>query len=273
MGKLIPFIKWAGGKTQLLEQISTRMPKDYNRYFEPFLGGGAVLLSLQPFSAVVNDCNPLLVNTYIQIRDNAEEVIQAINALDSVLCNKNYFLINRNRLNEKITQNVLDVETASLFIWINKHCFNGLYRVNSKGMFNVPYNNKVTGKSIDEKNIRAIGEYLKNVRITCDDFEQACSSVSSGDFVYFDSPYVPISETANFVAYTKDGFSLADHQRLAELFRYLDHLGAKVMLSNNNTELIHELYADYNIEIIGVRRAINSIGNKRTSEEVLITNY
>lgn len=160
-------------------------------------------------------------------------------------------------------------------IWLNKHCFNGLYRVNKKGLFNVPYNNRVNGKSIDEDNIRAIGQYLKNedVTITCKDFEEACEDVKPGDFVYFDSPYVPESETADFTNYSKGGFSFEEHKRLADLFRGLDKMGAKVMLSNNDVPLVRDLYAGYNIQSLDVKRMINRNANKRVGKEVLITNY
>ena len=160
-------------------------------------------------------------------------------------------------------------------IWINKHCFNGLYRVNSKGAFNVPYNNRGQVKSIDEQNIRAISDYLRraDVTITCLDFEKACEGVRANDFVYFDSPYIPESTTANFTDYTVDGFSLADHERLAALFKKLDGTGAKIMLSNNDVPLVRSLYQGFHIQSVEVKRMINSNAAKRTGREVLVTNY
>lgn len=275
MAKLFPFVAWAGGKTQLLDFILPRIPKNYSRYFEPFLGGGAVFLALQPKQATVSDSNPQLVNAYAQIKNNTESVIQYIQELSGTEMSKEYYLSLRLQFNEKIKQNILDSEAAALFIQVNRHCFNGLYRVNRKGFFNVAYNPSKANIKIDEKNIRAISEYLQasNIEVACLDFEQACSSVSAEDFVYFDSPYVPLSKTANFTSYTKEGFGLEDHRRLASLFRKLDKKGAKLMLSNNNTNLVRELYSGYKIEIVSVRRSINSVGTKRTSEEILITNY
>ncbi|HRN14875.1 MAG TPA: Dam family site-specific DNA-(adenine-N6)-methyltransferase, partial [Clostridia bacterium] len=181
----------------------------------------------------------------------------------------------RERYNTKITSKELDFECAALMIWINKHCFNGLYRVNGKGTFNVPYNNRIAGNSIDDVNLMLISEYLRGaeVQISCSDFEDACKKVKENDFVYFDSPYVPQSETADFTDYTKDGFSLRDHERLADLFRRLDRIGAKVMLSNNDVQLVHELYSGYEIQHLDVRRMINSNASRRKGREVLITNY
>ena len=151
------------------------------------------------------------------------------------------------KYNEKITNNELDVECAALMIWINKHCFNGLYRVNNKGLFNVPYNNKQTGKSMDEVNLVNIGYYLSEnkIDIRCQDFEELCEECKAGDFVYFDSPYLPESETAYFTDYTKDGFGKEDHERLAKLYRLLDSKGVMVMLSNNNVPLAHQLYEGF----------------------------
>ena len=162
-----------------------------------------------------------------------------------------------------------------MMIWINKHCFNGLYRVNGKGLFNVPYNNNDMAHSMDEVNLINIGYYLSNadVQIKCEDFEEVCKNVKKGDFVYFDSPYIPVSPTASFVDYAKDGFSIEDHKRLAELFKRLDKIGAKVMLSNHNVPLVYELYDGFDIEPIDVRRNINSDAKKRTGKEVIITNY
>ncbi len=273
--KMSPVLKWAGGKTQLLEHIANRMPSEYNNYYEPFIGGGAVLLGMSPTQAFINDVNEQLVNLYMQLKIAAENVIAKVNEMDAAPCSKELYYAIREQYNAKIACRDFDAECAALMIWINKHCFNGLYRVNSKGLFNVPYNNKVNGKSIDEMNIRAISEYLQkaDITITCLDFEKACDGVSAGDFVYFDSPYVPESVTASFTDYTMDGFSLADHERLAALFKRLDQIGAKVMLSNNDVPLVRTLYDGYNIQSLDVKRMINRNANKRTGKEVLITNY
>lgn len=273
--KMSPFLKWAGGKTQLLDPIAARMPETYNRYYEPFIGGGAVFLSIAPSQAFINDINKQLINLYCQLKKNAVAVIKAVNALDARPCNREFYYAVREHYNQKISTNTFDAECAALMIWLNKHCFNGLYRVNGKGLFNVPYNNKISGKSIDEDNITAIAAYLQksNVKITCLDFEVFCQDVQAGDFVYFDSPYIPESNTANFTDYTKNGFSLADHERLATLFKHLDKVGAKLLLSNNNVPLVHSLYSGYHIQSLNVKRMINRNAAKRTGKEVLITNY
>ena len=195
--------------------------------------------------------------------------------MDAAPCTKELYYAVREQYNAKITGCDFDADCAAMMIWINKHCFNGLYRVNSKGLFNVPYNNKAGGRSIEESNIRAISAYLQRADITiaCVDFEKACDSAASGDFVYFDSPYVPETVTASFTDYTTDGFSLADHKRLAALFRRLDSIGAKVMLSNNDVPLVRTLYEGYHIQSLDVKRMINRNADKRTGKEVLITNY
>ena len=272
---MTPVLKWAGGKTQLLSAITERMPLSYDTYYEPFIGGAALLLNVAPQKAVINDVNAQLVNLYCQIRDNAEEVISIVNDMDSVVCTPELYYEMRDKYNQKLKDGVLDEECAAYMIWINKHCFNGLYRVNGKGLFNVPYNNKKRGKSISEDNIRAIGEYLNScaVSIIYGDFEAACDKVTADDFVYFDSPYVPEGDTADFTAYTKSGFPYEEHVRLSNLFKRLDAQGTKVMLSNNDVPLVHELYAGYNIQHLDVKRMINSNAAKRNGNEVLITNY
>ncbi|MGO5095835.1 DNA adenine methylase [Agathobaculum sp. LCP25S3_E8] len=270
-----PFVKWAGGKKQLLDRLEAHMPATYGRYYEPFIGGGALLLHLQPERAVINDTNEQLLNVYRQLKTDAEAVIAAVNALDAKPCDVDRYMETRQAYNAKIQAHELDAECAALMIWINKHCFNGLYRVNSKGLFNVPYNNKQGGVSIDATNLRNIGLYLrtKDVAIHQGDFEAACADVQPGDFIYFDSPYVPVSETANFTDYTKDGFTLEDHKRLATLYKRLSEQGVKVMLSNNNVPLVHELYSGFTIKEVNVRRAINRDASKRSGKEVIITNY
>jgi len=255
--------------------LRSRMPEAYATYYEPFIGGGALFLDVQPHKAVINDTNKQLVNIYRQLKENAEEVIAAVNLLDAQPTDVDRYLRLRVAYNQKITANELDAECAALMIWINKHCFNGLYRVNSKGLFNVPYNNRTGGASIDENNLRNIGILLKNndIEIRQGDFETACFDISPSDFVYFDSPYIPISNTANFSDYTKDGFSLEDHKRLADLYRRLDSIGVKAMLSNHNVPLVYELYEGFRIEAVDVRRAINSDASKRVGKEVIVTNY
>ena len=273
--RINPFIKWVGGKRQLLEILRERMPKTYSRYYEPFIGGGALLLDVQPKNAVINDVNKQLLNVYRQLKADAETVISILRELDSVECDKEHYLKKRTEYNKKIAAHILDTECAALTIWINKHCFNGLYRVNSKGLFNVPYNNKIGGVSMNEENLRTIGLYLNsgNIEIREGDFETACADAKAGDFVYFDSPYIPVSKTANFTDYTKDGFSYEDHCRLAELSKRLNDAGVKIMLSNNDVDLVYELYDGFKIKGVDVKRAINRDASKRTGKEVIITNY
>lgn len=269
------FIKWAGGKGQLVERIFERTPNTYDTYFEPFIGGGAVLFYLKPKKAIINDTNEQLINVYRQLQADPRAVIKVVNRFDEGRCDKEYYLQKRKEYNRKITARELDAECAGYMIWINKHCFNGLYRVNNKGLFNVPYNNKQTGRSIDEANIMSIGHYLQenDVKIYCSDFEDVCKQICEDDFVYFDSPYVPISPTASFTDYTKAGFGLKDHERLAELYKSLSKRGIKAMLSNHDVELVHRLYEGYLIESVDVKRNINSNAKKRTGKEVIIRNY
>ena len=268
-----PFVKWAGGKTQLLDQLKIRIPKVFNEYYEPFVGGGALLFDLKPDKANINDINEQLINVYKQIKRDPDTVINEIQNIESVQCDKEYYLSIRDRYNNKIKENILDAETASLMIWLNKHCFNGLYRVNSKGLFNVPYNNNKKANSISIENLLEVHNYLQDVNITCNDFATICNDVKENDFVYIDSPYIPESITANFTSYTKDGFTMEDHKRLADVYKELSDKGVYVMLSNNDVELVYELYKGFNIETVSAKRMINSKADKRTGQEVIITNY
>lgn len=270
-----PFVKWAGGKRQLLDKIWERTPNKYETYYEPFIGGGAVLFHLKPAKAVINDTNEQLVNVYRQLQKDPRAVIRKIKSLDKATCDQEYYLSMRVEYNEKIAENEFDADCAAYMIWINKHCFNGLYRVNGKGLFNVPWNKKTTGNSMDEANLMSIGYYLQNndIEIKCTDFEEVCKDITDKDFVYFDSPYIPVSETASFTDYTKDGFTYDDHVRLSELYKNLNDKGVKAMLSNHDVDLVYELYDGFKIEQIDVRRNINSNAKKRTGKEVIITNY
>lgn len=269
-----PFLKWAGGKGQLLGELKARLPKSYGNYFEPFIGGGALFFSIHPQNAAISDINPQLINAYRQLKKSSRSVIREIRKITSCECDDKYYREIRSRYNQKIESGELDSECAALMIWLNKHCFNGLYRVNSKGLFNVPYNNNRC-KSIDEENLAGIGRYLSSndIQIKVKDFEKACNKAKEGDFIYFDSPYLPESDTADFTDYTKEGFTMSDHERLARLFRKLNLKGIKLMLSNNDVPKAHELYSGFLIERIGARRSINSNASKRTGKEVIIRNY
>lgn len=272
---IAPFVKWAGGKRQLLPQIKERMPKKYNNYFEPFVGGGAVIFELLPANALINDINKALINAYRQICKKPKEFLKEINRLDSEMWEdgKEYYYSKREHYNDKLMKAEYDVELAALFVFINKHCFNGLYRVNGKGLFNVPYNNS-RRSSVDEDAIMKISEFLKNVKIIDGDFEKACEDAKKGDFVFIDSPYAPLNP-ASFEAYTKEGFDIESHKRLSALFDELTARGCYCMLTNHNTELINELYGGkgYKIDVVSVKRMINSDASNRVGEEVIICNY
>lgn len=273
--KATPFVKWAGGKRQLLLQIRERMPKEYNHYFEPFVGGGAVFFELQPKYALINDINRALINAYRYICDLPMDFLSYVNNLDSDMGEdgKKYYYKLRERYNDKLMQEEFDIELAALFVFLNKHCFNGLYRVNGKGLFNVPYNNS-RAASVDEKTILAVSESLHNVTITEGDFEVACQAADEGDFVFFDSPYAPLNPTS-FESYTKEGFDVESHKRLAKLFDELTHRGCYCMLTNHNTDFINELYGrkGYKIDVVDVKRMINSDATNRVGKEVIICNY
>jgi DNA adenine methylase len=273
--KAIPFVKWAGGKRQLLDKISERLPREYNNYYEPFIGGGAVLFELQPQNAIINDINASLINAYRIITDKPHEFIDNVKKLDLDIIDggKEYYYSIREQYNDKLMKEEFDVELASFFVFINKHCFNGLYRVNGKGLFNVPYNNSKNG-SIDEEAIIAASEYLNNVKIMLGDFELACEDAKKGDFLFFDSPYAPLNPSS-FESYTKEGFDVESHERLAKLFDKLSKRGCYCMLTNHNTDFINELYSNkgYKMDVVSVKRLINSDASKRTGEEIIICNY
>lgn len=273
--KIAPFVKWAGGKRQLLTHIRERMPEKFNTYYEPFVGGGAVLFDLLPDNAVINDINKALINAYRQIGTSPDEFLDVVNKLDDEMWDdgKKYYYHIREKYNDKLLRQEYDVELAAMLVFINKHCYNGLYRVNAQGLFNVPYNNSRRG-SVDAESILEVSKYLKNVTILEGDFEDACHLAKEGDFVFLDSPYAPLNPTS-FESYTKEGFDVESHIRLARLFDELTERGCFCMLTNHNTEFINELYGNkgYRMDVVSVKRMINSDANNRVGEEIIICNY
>ena len=272
---LKPFLKWAGGKRQLLGEILERIPHSFENYIEPFLGGGAVLFALQPKRALINDINASLIHTYKTIASEPQQFIVQVKELDSRIAEggKEYYYLIRDLYNSKLMREEFDLELAAIFVFLNKHCFNGLYRVNAKGFFNVPYNN---GKkaSIDEGVILEVSKYLKNITICLGDFEEACKNAKEGDFIFLDSPYAPLNPSS-FESYTKEGFDMESHVRLSKLFDKLTQKGCYCMLTNHNTEFINDLYGNkgYKMDAVSVKRMINSDASKRTGEEIIICNY
>lgn len=275
-----PFVKWAGGKRQLLSQIKERMPEKYNNYYEPFVGGGAVIFGLLPENALINDINKSLMNAYKQICNEPLAFLREVNALDAAMkkkgteeLGKKYYYDLREHYNDKMVKAEYDVELAALFVFVNKHCFNGLYRVNAKGLFNVPYNNS-RRTSVNEEVVMNVSQYLQGVTIIDGDFEKACIGAGKDDFVFLDSPYAPLNPTS-FESYTKEGFDIESHKRLAKLYDELTDRGCYCMLTNHNTELINTLYGNkgYKMDVVSVKRMINSDASNRVGEEVIICNY
>ena len=271
-----PIVKWVGGKQGNLKYIKELLPSTYNKYYEPFFGGGAVLFGLidKDKPAVINDINPELVNLYNQVKTNPTGVIRALEAMDYNHNNssepKEYYYTIRDLFNIHLGSNT--DKQAARFIYLNKHCFNGLYRVNKKGEFNVPFNGKVSGDSVDNYNFWDVCNRLQDVELKCGDFADTVKDASEGDLVFFDSPYAPLTPTS-FVDYTKEGFSYDDHVRLADLYNQLTDRGVYCMLTNHDTDLIRTLYKDYNITEVDVSRSINRNGSNRKGKEVIITNY
>lgn len=271
-----PFVKWAGGKRQILDKLIKYVPEDFNTYYEPFVGGGALFFELSPKNAVINDSNEELINVFRCIKDE-EKLTKMSNELNHHEANhsEEYYYKIRNIDRDKNKFNRLsDYKRAARTIYLNKACFNGLYRVNSKGEFNVPFGKKLKVNTYEGQNIGIIHAYLNfnNIKILSIDFEEAVKDAKEGDFIYFDPPYD--SDTSTFNSYTEDGFSKDEQIRLSNVFKNLSDRGCYVMLSNHNTVLINELYKDFYIHKITAKRNINSNGKKRGNvEEVIITNY
>ncbi len=266
-----PFVKWVGGKTQLLPELLKRIPKDIARYFEPFVGGGALFFSLQPKASVISDSNEELINAYQVVRDHVEELIPD---LKQHLYEEGYYygIRDADRLPEY--KNWSPVTRASRLIFLNKTCYNGLYRVNSKGQFNTPFGRYVKPRIVDEENLRACSAALKNTQLSTHGFLGIEDGITSKDFVYFDPPYVPLSATSYFTSYNKEGFGLEVQRDLYALCERLDAKGIRFMLSNSSAPFVLELYKKFRIDLVGASRAINSKASKRgTVQEALITNY
>ena len=272
---LQPFTKWTGGKRQLLPVVRELMPKTYNRYFEPFVGGGALFFDLAPKDAVINDFNAELINCYQQIKDNPQELIEILK-IHQEYNSKEYYLDLRSADRDERIDMMSEVQRAARILYMLRVDFNGLYRVNSKNQFNVPYGRYKNPKIVDENLVSAISTYLNNnqIEIKKGDFEKAVLDVQPGDFVYFDPPYIPLSETSTFTSYTHEGFSYDDQVRLRDTFKKLSDVGAYVMLSNSSSFLVEELYRDFNIHYVEATRTNGAKSSSRGKiSEIIVTNY
>lgn len=260
-----PILKWAGGKTQMLGDLLPKVPASYGRYIEPFFGGGAMFFALQPENAVIADSNPELINMYRQVADNVDEVIQYLK--DYTNTSEMFYSVRS--LDWKILPKA---EAAARTIFLNKTCFNGLYRVNKQGQFNVPYGKYKNPKICDEDGLRAASTVLKKAEILCGDYLLVLEHYAKpGDFVFLDPPYLPISEYSDFKRYTKEQFYEEDHIELAKMIMTLHERGCHVILTNSNHPLVHELYAPFTIDVIQTKRHISCNGNTRKGEDVVVT--
>lgn len=273
-----PFLKWVGGKARLIPQLEEHFPASYSKYYEPFVGGGAMFFSVNADIAHINDMNSVLVSAYRHIRDNVDKLIVELTALQEyywsladIELKKEYYLEKRIEFND--LENT-SFEKTVLLIFLNKTCFNGMYRENSKGKFNVPFGKHNTPTICDAINLLNISNALKETTITCSSYEHAIEGAGKGDFVYLDPPYHPLNPTSSFTAYQADGFTAEDQEKLRDKFAELAKRGCYVMLSNSDSPLINELYKDFNIHKVYAGRSINATGTGRGKiTEVLVTSY
>ena len=269
-----PVLKWVGGKRQLIETFSPLLPKRITSHCEPFVGGGALLFHLQPNTAYVNDINKDLIGVYAVIKQNVDGLIEELKKHKN---EADYFYSVRNwdRDKEKY-QSLSDVEKAARILYLNKTCYNGLYRVNNAGEFNSPYGYYRNPNIVNAPVLRAVSAYFNaaDIHFSSIDYSEVLSSIKKGTFVYIDPPYDPVSETASFTGYAKGGFSKNEQIRLRQCCDELNRRGIKFMLSNSATPFIMEQYAGYNITVVQAKRAVNSVGSKRGGvDEVVVRNY
>lgn len=259
-----PILKWAGGKTQMLDKILPHVPARYERYIEPFFGGGALFFCLEPTKSIISDSNPELINVYRRVAIDFEGVVAALKSFENT--EEMYYRVR--------SQKWTDLEpsyAAARTIFLNKTCFNGLYRVNKGGDFNVPFGRYKNPTICDEATLRQASESLRRATILCGDYLDVLrENAKKGDFVFLDPPYVPVSKNADFKRYTKRQFGEGDHRRLAKEVERLKSLGCFVLLTNSNTPLVHELFDLYDMAIYKTRRYISCNGAKRSGEDVLV---
>ncbi|MCL4327559.1 MAG: DNA adenine methylase [Candidatus Thermoplasmatota archaeon] len=274
---LKPLVKWAGGKRQIIREMISLVPWGWNRYVEPFVGGGALLVELYNIGllngGLISDMNCELTNLYQVVKFNTEELLDFLKSF-RLENNRDYYSMIRKRFNEIRGDNSKKVERSILFMALNRLSFNGLWRVNSAGKFNVPFGRYRDPALPGFEHVKAFSTMLTNIEIVCQDFEKTCNQAEEGDFVYLDPPYLPLSSTSFFTDYTPGGFSMKDQQRLLGVCKKLSGRGIKFLLSNSFSQEIKDLYSEYNIHVIPARRSINSIGSGRIGQsELLITNY
>lgn len=265
--KARPVLKWAGGKRQLLEEIEKRLPEKFGTYYEPFFGGGAVYFHFGFQNAIVGDINEELINVYKIIQNNVDDLILY---LQKHHYNREYFY----KIRSLNISELSFVERAARMIYLNKCCYNGLYRVNSRGIFNVPFGNHKNPLICDAANLRLVNNKIQKTKFFCDQYYNIIRTSQSGDFVYFDPPYEPVSASSNFVSYAKSGFDSNDQRKLSDLFKDLSNRGVFCMLSNSDVPLIRTLYSEFNIHSVTATRQLNSVAKKRGKvSEVIVTNY
>ena len=269
----LSFVKWAGGKRQLLKQFKPLFPEKVNTYIEPFVGGGAVLFYIiknhKPRKIIISDINEELINTYEVIKSDVDSLIKELKKLKKRHNKRTY-----KKIRSEDPNLLSPLTRASRFIYLNKTCFNGLYRVNSKNEFNVPMGRYKNPSIVMEESLRDVSKLLKKVQIKEKNFEECVKWAKKGNFIYLDPPYHPLKGSKSFTTYTKGNFLENEQKKLKEVFDKLDKKGCKVMLSNSNTKFIKELYKDYNIKFVKATRMINSDSTKRGKiKEVVITNY
>ena len=258
-----PFLKWAGGKTQLLSELHKYVPNNFNKYIEPFIGGGAMFFSLNPHESIIADSNEELVLTYRQVKDGVEEIIQHLETFE----HNEEFYYNLRSLDPSKLENSY---RAARLIYLNKTCFNGLYRVNKKGQFNVPYG-KGNGSFLNEEVLRNASEFLVDTTIINNDYLAVLNEFATeGDFIFLDPPYYPVGKYSDFKRYTKEFFYHEDQVRLKEEFDRLVNIGCKVVLTNSDHEVILDLYSDYQIDIIETRRMISSNSKTRKGKDIIV---
>lgn len=267
-----PILKWVGGKRQLLSEILPLINDNYSTYVEPFIGGGAVFFELQPKKAIINDFNSKLINVYLTVKDSPEELINELENHES-LNSEDYFYELRalDRSHEYATMS--NVQKAARILYLNKTCYNGLYRVNAAGQFNSPYGKYKNPNIVNATTIRAMSKYLNKAKIEIKqgDYREALKGLRKGAFVYLDPPYMPISTSSSFTGYTENGFSYEQQILLKQECDKLREKGIAFLQSNSDCPEIRELYKDYEIKTVQAKRSINSKGNMRGEiSEVLI---